>query len=205
MIHEEFFNFIFTHEGLSQLLEVNPSSKEWINLIDNILQKISYARGNIILPIGQIPEHIFFLLKGAVRAYYLDDDNQAHTLYLWSGHAIITDISHYLKKKPSDLHIEVHSDSELIVISRFELDRIISQYPEAQKVLTAIVLILMEHHRQRDKDSQTLSAKERLEKYAGLGTTLQQTFARYFVASFFGMSRAYSYEVMSKKKKGKGK
>ena len=198
MIHEEFFSFVFNAASLSLLLE-QPNSIIWINLIDDALKEKSFPQGHMILNIGQTAEYIFYLREGAIKAYYLDRDNQQQTMYLWNRNSIVTDIDSYIKQQPSDLGIRVQTDAQLMTLHRTELNRIIKEYPEAYQFINAILYHFFVYHRQQGINNQIFSAEERMDKLLTTNRSLELHFSGREIASHLHISHTYLYGLKKKK------
>lgn len=199
MIHNELFNYVFSSGAMSELLNAQCNAKIWIDSIDSVLQNTRYTKGQLLLNMGQMPDHIFFLEKGAVRAYYYDEEGKQCTFYLWDEFSIITDIVNYIEKTPSDLYIEVCENANMLLITRIALDKIINEFPESVLFLNSILLHYTRHHRERDKESQVMTANERLIKLVKIDKKIEQKFSRQWIASYLGMSRSWLYDLKSRK------
>jgi CRP-like cAMP-binding protein len=199
MVHHELFDYVFSSNTLSQLLNEQASSSEWIKNVDDVLQDTKFRKGQLLLTMGQTPDQIFFLQRGSVRAYYYDDEGKQCTFYLWDEFSIVTDIVSYIEKVPSDLYIEVCEDATMLAIPRPSLDEIISKFPQSLLFLNGILLHYTRHHKERDKEAQTMTANERLNKLISLKKKIVSKFKSEFIASYLGMSRSYLYDIKNKR------
>ncbi|SDZ89132.1 Crp/Fnr family transcriptional regulator [Pedobacter hartonius] len=199
MIHHELFNFVFSSDTLSQLLNEQAGSGEWIKYLDDVILDIKFRKDQLLLTLGQVPDQIFFLLRGSVRAYYYNEEGKQCTFYLWDEFSIVTDIVNYMEKVPSDLYIEVCEDADMLAIPRRSLDRIINQFPESLLFLNSILLQYTRHHRERDKEAQSMTANQRLNKLVKIKKKIVSKFKSEVIASYLGMSRGYLYDIKSKR------
>jgi hypothetical protein len=66
-------------EGLEQLrnlvFAIHPLKPEEWNAFENIWQPVSYKRKTILTAAGEVERHLYFVLEGVQRAFYLDDDH----------------------------------------------------------------------------------------------------------------------------------
>lgn len=111
---------------------------------------------------------------------------------------MVTDITNFFDKVPSDLCIEISEDTQMLRLHRSALDQIIKEYPEATLFLTAILYHYCKHHRSRDMDQQSLTANEKLGKIFTLRKKLYLKFSRKWIASYLGMSRQWLYDITGK-------
>lgn len=199
MVHYELFEFLFSSEQLTEMFKSKSGSLEWIDIINSVIQHTHYTKGQVLLSHGQVPDQIFFLLKGSARAYYFDEKGREMTFYLWKENEFVTDIVNYFDKQPSDLCIEICEDASVLILNRIALERVIRDFPESSLFLNGIHLYYTRHHRARDIQYQTLTANKRLERLVKSDTKVELRFTRKWIASFLGMSRSWLYDIKSKK------
>jgi len=199
MIKEDFFSFIFTSGVMADLMHEQPSCRTWIDLISKELQEMKFPKGHILLNIGQTPEYIFFLYQGAASAYYLDRNGDPLTLYLWNAYSLVTDMAAYLDKRPSHLRIDICVDSKLLAIHRSALEKIFREQPAALHFHVALVKHFFHYHLERDIDSQSLFAEERLSKLLLTHRMLGTQFSTKSIGSLLGISPSHMYELIKKK------
>ena len=77
----------------------------------------SYTKGELILHENQVCDKIFFLNKGFVRMYYVDNNgNEINYRFTDSGNFFV-DFQSFLTKKPSRFYWEAVQNIEVITIS----------------------------------------------------------------------------------------
>lgn len=199
MIEEDFFSFIFTSGVLANLMHEQPSCRNWIDLISRELKDMKFPKGHILLNIGQTPEYIYFLQQGAASAYYLDRNGDPLTLYLWNAHSLVTDMAAYIDKRPSHLRIDICVDAQLLAIHRSALEKIFREQPAALQFQVALINHFFRYHLERDIDSQSLFAEERLSKLMVAHRKLGTQFSIKSIGSLLGISSSHMYDLMKKK------
>jgi CRP-like cAMP-binding protein len=199
MKEEEFFSVVFTAAGLTNLLQKQPLSNRWIDLLDAALEPRKLPKGQILLNFGQTPEYIYFLKEGAIIGYHLDSEGKAHSLFLWDNSSIVTEICGYITQQPSDLRIDICNNSELLQLHRSAIDNVIKQYPEALQFLFAIQSNFLNYHRERDKDRQHLNAKQRIEKLFAGNKTLGLKFSKISISTLLGISDSHYSDLTNNK------
>src|SRR5690554_5561850 len=105
-------NFIayFTEKaGLSlhQLRELEPFYTESF-----------YKKGAVLLKRGEVCEHIFFVEKGLLRAYTLDDNGKEHIIQFATENWFISDRSSVFFNEPSAFYIEAIEDTQTVMLHR---------------------------------------------------------------------------------------
>lgn len=105
-------NFIayFTEKaGLSlhQLRELEPFYTESF-----------YKKGAVLLKRGEVCEHIFFVEKGLLRAYTLDDNGKEHIIQFATENWFISDRSSVFFNEPSTFYIEAVEETQTVILHR---------------------------------------------------------------------------------------
>ncbi|HSB93057.1 MAG TPA: hypothetical protein VLC28_08075, partial [Flavitalea sp.] len=77
-------------EGLEQLRSLvfaihKLKAEEW-EAFENIWQPVSYKRKIVLTAAGEVERHLYFVLEGVQRAFFLDDDHpEATIVFTYAG------------------------------------------------------------------------------------------------------------------------
>ncbi|MEL7123673.1 MAG: Crp/Fnr family transcriptional regulator [Bacteroidota bacterium] len=117
-----------------QLLRKNLAQK--INLTDDEFEIItSFFKSKFIkkkkdfLREGEVCHHLAFVTKGAIRSYSIDMKGIEHVVQIALENYWISDLYSFLNFTPSELTIEAIEDTEVLLISYFDLDRMYLEVP----------------------------------------------------------------------------
>lgn len=189
MNQEEFINYLFPGDKLTNYLDAQPSHRQWMETLKNKLKPIHMYRGEMLSIGGKIPDGIYFLDKGAVKGYqYYEGRKQVY--YLWSGPSVIGDITNFIQETTSDLYIEIVQDSSLFKLERSELTNVFFEFPESFLFLNSIQLNYLSYYKERYHDLHTLEPFEIFEKLLSTRKGIDLIFSKSDLASFLGISRS---------------
>lgn len=87
---------------------------------------ISYPKGHILLKAGKTEGTVYFLKKGIVRAYVVQEDHKITFWFGKEGEAVIS-MKSYVDHKPGYENIELLEDCELYAIKTANLRRLYEQ------------------------------------------------------------------------------
>ncbi|MBD0404053.1 Crp/Fnr family transcriptional regulator [Flammeovirga sp. EKP202] len=110
-------------------LDINKLVK-WNLEFDLGLTNKSVKKGDVFLKEGQPCKHLYYILKGFVRIYYLDLEGNQITHWFCADDAIITSPFSYVKGERNILYFEAMEDTELVLISASQLNTLIQHVPE---------------------------------------------------------------------------
>ncbi|MRX40245.1 cyclic nucleotide-binding domain-containing protein [Flavobacterium sp. LC2016-23] len=102
---------------INQYIEVSPIEWEQCCLMftqDRIKKK------DILLTKGDVCCNIYFVVKGLLRIYFVDENDEEKTFHFSLESTFATDYESFLKRIPSDFYIQALENTTVIVIS-FEM------------------------------------------------------------------------------------
>ena len=104
--------------------------EKWDAEFDLGLKGKTVQKGDIFLQEGQPCFFLYFIVGGFVRVYYLDRAGKEVTHWFSGKNAIITSPYSYLKRGPNILSFEALEDTELLLISADQVERLIQHVPD---------------------------------------------------------------------------
>jgi CRP-like cAMP-binding protein len=87
-------------------------------LISDKLRQTNINKKDFYLKQGDIAKSKAFLVKGAVRYFYLDNNLKENTLFFRFENMWLGDIESYHEQTPSKISIQALEDSELLIINK---------------------------------------------------------------------------------------
>ncbi len=85
-------------------------------------------KGGLVLRKGQIANQYFFIKSGGLRLHYGAFEEQ-HTSWVFFENDFFTDISSLHAQVPSRFNIEAIENTELLVISKADMDQLYEKLP----------------------------------------------------------------------------
>ncbi len=155
-----------------------------------------------LLQEGEVCEHMAFIVKGAMRKYYVDEKGVEHVVDLcienwWAG-----DRESFVMLTPTIYHIEAWEDTEMLLVSRASTLELASQ----SKLFNAFMLKLDERSsiakQKRITSSISFDAKARYADFAGCYPEFLQRFPQHIIASYLGITKETLSRVRSQLSKG---
>jgi len=96
----------------SALAETGKISDDLKADISGRLIDVNYKKKDIILRPGETCNHIYFVTKGLLRAYYIKDGADVSSVFMEEGDFVLSILS-YFRRQPSHEFIEVLEDCQL--------------------------------------------------------------------------------------------
>ena len=90
------------------------------------IREIKIKKGELILQAGFKCQHLYLIEKGFLRMYYHGLDAHEYTHWFAEEGSVCTSPFSYFSGEPNILNIEALEDSELIALTREQLEKVVS-------------------------------------------------------------------------------
>lgn len=106
---------------------IAPLSKETMDYIDARLAAAHYPAQTILVRAGQLSDKMFFILNGALRAYYIHEDKE-YTDWFMFENMFACSLSAFFGGVPSPQCIETLEATDALILTRNQLEDICKKY-----------------------------------------------------------------------------
>lgn len=115
--------------------------KEW-DKYRNYFKEINVPARTLLLKEGETSKNIFFVKKGCLRSYIINEDRDVTCQFFFENRAV----SSFLGRKPSLFNLESVEPSSLITISIKDFNKLLQKLPDLKDEFLQIVLQRMEDY-----------------------------------------------------------
>jgi CRP-like cAMP-binding protein len=189
------------HSFLDVLLSNNKFSPEQVDIIRQVIRTKSLAKGEMLLRKGEPSTKGYFVKKGCLRCYSIDEKGKEHIFMFAPEGWMASDIATQLRNAPSDLFIDALEDSEVEV---FDIRRAAAEGFDmyqlfgagTEKLINRIAVL-----QKRIIMLMSASAWERYEHFLETYPNIVQRVPQRMIASYLGITP----EALSKLRGAKAK
>jgi CRP-like cAMP-binding protein len=188
------FTAILNH--IAPHINLNEEEKKYFT---SLLKIKKVKRKQFVEQPGFISKYRTYVAEGALRAYFIGNDGQEHTISLAVEDWWIGDPGSFLFQEPATLFIEALEDSTLIQWSYESEQLLLEKIPQFPMVMmqrwqrTAVMV------QRRVISNLSLSAEERYEEFAKNYPTFIKRIPLYIIASYLGMTREFLSKIRNQK------
>ena len=182
--------------------------KKRINLTDTEVNELlscfklmKVRKRQFIIQPGFIAHHKNYVLKGAFRAYVVDDTGQDHTIQVSIEDWWISDYNSYLYQKPATMFVEALEDSIILQIHYNDEARLKQDHHNFETFFRIMAERSMAHMQRRIITNLTKNAEERYQEFEALYPEIVQRIPQYALASYLGMSTEYLSRLRNRRAK----
>lgn len=146
---------------------------------------------------GDIIKYMCFVVKGAARMFSVDEKGHEHILRFGIEEWWLGDYESYMLQTPTKFHVEMLEDSDLLVVTKENIQQLIAQVPAVAETIKAIDKQNFIATQNRIHAAISLTAEERFETLMKTYPDFLQRFPQGMIASYLGISP----ETLSRLKK----
>ncbi|UTW63071.1 Crp/Fnr family transcriptional regulator [bacterium SCSIO 12741] len=153
------------------------------------MKEVEKKKGEILIREGEVHSSIYFIKKGALRSFYINDEGKDVTLWFGFEADVAASLSNVIELKPSVENIEFLEDSTILKIQRsvlFDLYHSNLELANFGRHLAEIALIEME---QQILSTQFVDAKSRYKALIQKSPHVLQRVKLGHIASYLGISQ----------------
>jgi len=140
-----------------------------------------------------------YVVKGALRAYLVDQDGKEHTLAFAIEDWWISDYNSLINQEPATLFVEALEDSELVQISYAAEQDFLDKIPKMEKFERIITQRSLVFQQKRLLANFTHTAEERYEEFMEKYASIAKRVPQYALASYLGFSTEYLSKIRNRR------
>ncbi len=172
-------------ENIAKHVTLTPEEQE---LFLSKTETRQFKVKTILLSAGEVATCTYFVNSGILRSFNINDNIIEHVLHFACEGWWIGDMYSYISEKPGNLFIEVLEDSEVVIITKENHQKLYQEIPKLERFFRILAENSLVAHQERLMDNLSLTAEERFEKFCSKYPTLIQKVPQKQVASFIGVT-----------------
>lgn len=170
-------------------------------LYHSLLEKQKVKKKTHLLEAGQICKYEWYVIKGCVRIYYIDDNGFDVNMMFAVEDWWFSDMQSYVEQKPSQLYIQALEDCELWCMCRENKERVFNEIPKFERMFRLMLGRSIIALQQRLLQTYTKTAEERYLEFIERYPLIPQRIPQHHIASFLGISPEFLSKIRNKKRK----
>lgn len=193
-MHDTPFQLVLANVGKHITL-----AKEEANRFTVLLRKISIQKKDFLLKQGQVCKNIYFVNGGALRAYYSDKQDKETTIMFGVADWWITDMYSFLNLQPALMHLEALEDSEVLELSKQDLDGLYVDVPKFERFFRIIIQNAYVREQVRVIHNLSMTAEERYEIFLQKYPQIARRVTQKQIASYLGITPEFLSAIRARK------
>jgi len=168
---------------------LKPISKEDFEVLQGHFVYKKLRKKQYLLENGEVCRYFAFILKGAMRKYYVDEKGTEHIVNLFIENWWAGDTESFTMLSPSIYNIDAWEDSEVLLITHENATKLTKLFPAFKEML----LKMDEKHKiatqKRITSSISFTAEKRYANFLDCHSDFLQRFPQHIIASYLGITK----------------
>lgn len=183
-------------QDINQLISLSEEEKK---AIASFFTDVTLKKKETVLEEGQVCKQHYFVEKGLLRMYYVNEKGVEHTTQFALENWWLTDHMSFQKQLPSGFYIQAVEESHVSAISLHDQEQLLVQHPSMEKYFRIVYQRAYAANQFRIKYIYDLSKEEMYDTFATKNPEFVQRIPQYLLASFLGFTPEYLSELRRKK------
>lgn len=164
------------------------SEKDFKIFLSHFIRK-KIRKKQYLLEEGTVCKHFAFILKGAMRQYYLDEKGVEHIVNLYVENWWAGDRESFVMFTPSIYNIDAWEDCEVLLITRENVLKFIDQFPAFNELLLKLDEKNNIATQKRITSSISFTAERRYLDFVKCHPYFLARFPQHIIASYLGITK----------------
>ncbi|WP_343308154.1 Crp/Fnr family transcriptional regulator [Chitinophaga niabensis] len=177
--------------------------KEETEFFLRLIKPNTIKRKDFLLKQGEICRYESFITKGCLRVYTLDNNGVEHVVMFGVENWWVSDLRSFLMQTPAQYMIDALEDTEVLQISKPDIDRLYERVPKFERFFRIILQNAFVAHQQRIEQNLSSSAEERYRFFTEKYPHMDQRIPQKQIASYLGITPVFLSILRRKQLKNK--
>jgi CRP-like cAMP-binding protein len=180
-----------------------PFTERELNEILSCFQEKRIKKRQFIIQPEFIARHRNYVLKGAFRAYVIDDSGEEHTIQFAIEDWWISDYNSYIYQTPATMFVVALEDSVILQIDYDSEQRLKAAHHRYETWFRIMAERSAAYQQRRVISNLTRTAEQRYDDFVERYPLIVQRVPQYALASYLGMTTEFLSRIRNKKVKKK--
>jgi CRP-like cAMP-binding protein len=179
----------------------NPLTKSELELIESAFTPKKIKRKQFFLQEGDVCKHFAFIVKGAMRQYFVDEKGVEHMIRLGVENWWMGDRESWVMAKPSMYNIDAWEDTDMLLITRADTLDLAHKIPVFNEMVRGMDERYNIATQRRITSAISFTAEKRYADFIESHPEFLQRFPQHIIASYLGITK----DTLSRVRKQAGK
>ena len=170
-----------------------------VELLLKYITPLKLKRKEFLLKEGQVCQSIYFVEKGCLRMYFIDNKLNEQITQFALEHWWMADHFSFLDNKPSPYFIQTVEKSEILEISASSFEAMLRELPQMERYFRIVMQRAVAAAQLRNKYMYEMSKEEFYQHFSTSFPEFVQRVPQYMIASYLGLTPQYVSELRKKK------
>ncbi len=173
---------------LKYISNISPIEDETIKVLLKYFKPLQLKKNDFFVKQGEYAQHIGFLKKGIIRAYFLNQEGKEYTKQFFVDSSIVGAYTSLITKKPNKIAQQALTDCEILVANFNDIEKLYNNFHDLERLGRKIAEFYFLEKEQKEIEMALLDADERYLIFRQQFPMIETIVPQYYIASFLGIS-----------------
>ncbi len=178
-----------------------PLTKEEKELVTSKFQPRLFRKRQFVLQEGNVCTHIYFVVRGCVRMYKIDNKGYTHIIQFAAENYWINDLGSFHNVTPSALNIDAIEDTVVLQISHADLISLYIAAPKFDRIFRVLIEKSFIQLQKRLLHNISSTAEERYQSFVDVYPQLNNRLSQVQIAAFLGITPEFLSRLRNRRSK----
>jgi CRP-like cAMP-binding protein len=185
-------------EHLSTFISaIHPLKENESHAFAAIWQPFTCKRKTVLTTAGETERHLYFVLDGLQRAFYLGNDHKESTIVFTYPYSFSGVADSFLTQTASNYFFETLTASTFLRTTYTQLQSLMNTFPAIQQLVLKLTAFALKGVLERLIEIQSFSAEEKFKALLKRSPHLLQMIPHKYLASYLGIDPATFSKLLS--------
>lgn len=176
-----------------------PLTNEEAAIFGAVFKQVKFKKRQFLIQPNFLDKHKYFILKGAVRAYIIDELGNEHTVQLAIDDWWISDYNSYINQHPATMFVVAVEDCDVLQIAFEDEQRLKASSHKFETFFRMMAEKGAAFMQRRFISSVMDSATKRYDLFVRKYPKMINRFPQYVIASYLGMTTQFYSKIRNQK------
>lgn len=182
-------------KNITKHVTLTPQEEERVLSLTEVQ---TFKAKTILLKEGDVCTQSYFVTKGILRSYTIDENGVEHVVSFACPEWWIADMYSYLSQRPGQIFIEVNEDAEVLILTKENQERLYTEVPKMERFFRILIENSLIANQKRLLNNFTFTAEARYDIFTKKFQSILPYLPQKQIASYIGVTPEFFSKMKSK-------
>lgn len=182
-------------KNIAKHVTLTPQEEERVLSLTEVQ---TFKAKTILLKEGDVCTQSYFVTKGILRSYTIDENGVEHVVSFACPEWWIADMYSYLSQRPGQIFIEVNEDAEVMILTKENQERLYTEVPKMERFFRILIENSLIANQKRMLNNLTFTAEARYDIFTKKFHSILPYLPQKQIASYIGVTPEFFSRMKAK-------
>ncbi len=179
------------------VFKTHPLSQEEWDDMSRIWVPVTYKRKTLLTAAGEVEKHLYFVMEGVQRAFFVDDHHPESTIVFTYPFSFSGIADSFLTQAPSKYFLETLTASSMLRTTFHQVEALMNKHHNIQRWVLRATSIALAGVMERQVELMSFTAEEKFRTLLRRSPHVLQLIPHKYLASYLGLDPSTFSKLLS--------